>query len=111
MPSSSVSDLKSWLGSRPVLARISAATKPRMMPSLSVVHTVPSRFRNEAPALSSPAKPKLPLPSPSTNHLKPTGVSTSLRFSLRATRSMIELETTVLPIAASSRQFLRSAKR
>ena len=70
------------------------------MPSLSVVQTEPSRFRNDAPALSSPAKPNAPEPRPSTNHLKPTGVSTSLRFSLPATRSMIELETMVLPIAA-----------
>jgi len=71
------------------------------MPSLSVVQTEPSRLRNEAPALSSPAKPNAPVPRPSTNHLKPTGVSTSLRFSFLATRSMIELETMVLPIAAS----------
>ena len=81
------------------------------MPSLSVVHTVPSRLRKEAPALSSPAKPNAPLPRPSTNHLNPTGVSTSLRFSFFATRSMIELETMVLPIAASLPQPGRWANR
>ena len=41
------------------------------MPSLSVVQTVPSRRRNDAPALSSPPKPKEPSSRPSTNHLKP----------------------------------------
>ena len=49
------------------------------MPSLSVVQTPPSRRRNEAPALSSPPKPSEPSSSPGTNHLKPTGTSTSLR--------------------------------
>jgi len=48
-----------------------------MIPSLSVVHTVPSWRRNEAPALSSPPKPRDPPMSPSPNHLKPTGTSTS----------------------------------
>ena len=81
------------------------------MPSLSVVQTEPSRFKNDAPALSSPAKPKPPVPKPSTNHLKPTGVSTSFRFSLPATRSMIELETTVLPIASCSPHCGRSPNR
>ena len=69
------------------------------MPSLSVVQTVPSRRRNDAPALSSPAKPNEPSSRPSTNHLKPTGVSTSLRPSFAATRSMIPLLTMVLPTA------------
>ena len=41
------------------------------MPSLSVVHTVPSRRRNDAPALSSPPKPTEPSIRPGTNHLKP----------------------------------------
>ena len=50
-----------------------------MMPSLSVVQTVPSRRRNDAPALSSPPNPIEPSTSPSTNHLKPTGTSTSRR--------------------------------
>ena len=45
------------------------------MPSLSVVHTVPSKRRNEAPALSSPPNPTEPSSSPGTNHLKPTGTS------------------------------------
>ena len=50
-----------------------------MIPSLSVVQTVPSRRRNEAPALSSPPKPSDPSTSPSTNHLNPTGTSMSRR--------------------------------
>ena len=41
------------------------------MPSLSVVQTVPSLRRNDAPALSSPPKPNEPSTRPSTNHLKP----------------------------------------
>ena len=48
-----------------------------MIPSLSVVHTVPSRRRNDAPALSSPPKPSDPSSRPGTNHLNPTGTSTS----------------------------------
>ena len=47
-----------------------------MIPSLSVVQTVPSRRRNDAPALSSPPNPSEPSTSPATNHLKPTGTST-----------------------------------
>ena len=54
------------------------------MPSLSVVQTVPSRRRNDAPALSSPPKPSEPSNRPSTNHLNPTGTSYSVRPSLRA---------------------------
>src|SRR5260370_1182357 len=50
-----------------------------MMPSLSVVHTDPSRRRNDAPADSSPPKPMVPPIRPSTNHLNPTGTSTNLR--------------------------------
>ena len=73
------------------------------MPSLSVVQTVPSRRRNEAPALSSPANPSDPSSSPGTNHLKPTGTSTSVRPSMRATRSMMLLLTIVLPTAAPLR--------
>jgi hypothetical protein len=46
-----------------------------MMPSLSVVHTEPSRRRKDAPALSSPPKATEPSISPGTNHLKPTGTS------------------------------------
>ncbi len=66
-------------GSWPVYAVISAASKPGTMPSLSVVHTEPSRRRNDAPALSSPPNPIEPSMRPSTNHLKPTGTSTRRR--------------------------------
>ena len=82
-----------------------------MRPSLSVVHTVPSRRRNDAPALSSPPKPSAPSSSPSTNHLNPTGTSTSVRPSFAATRSIMLLDTTVLPTAAFARQPGRLAKR
>ena len=82
-----------------------------MMPSLSVVHTEPSRQRNDAPALSSPPKPMEPSSRPSTNHLKPTGTSQSFRPVPAVTRSMMELETTVLPTAASFRQPVRVVKR
>ena len=46
-----------------------------MIPSLSVVHTDPSRCRNDAPALSSPPKATEPSSRPGTNHLNPTGTS------------------------------------
>ena len=42
----------------PVRAVISAASSAGTMPSLSVVQTLPSRRRNDAPALSSPPKPE-----------------------------------------------------
>ena len=71
-----------------------------MMPSLSVHQTAPSRRRKEAPALSSPPKPSAPSRSPGTNHLNPTGTSTSLRSNRFATRSINALETSVFPTAA-----------
>ena len=67
------------------------------MPSLSVVHTEPSRRRNDAPALSSPHEPMRP--TARTNHLNPTGTSTSWRPRPAATRSMIPELTAVLPMA------------
>ena len=83
----------------PVTASISEASNARMMPSLSVVHTEPSLRRNDAPALSSPPKPIDPPTSPSTNHLNPTGTSTSVRPNPATTRSMIDELTAVLPTA------------
>src|SRR5271168_400932 len=71
-----------------------------MRPSLSVVQAEPSRHRNEAPALSSPANPSEPFTRPSTNHLNPTGTSYTLRPMPVETRSIMLLLTTVLPIAA-----------
>src|SRR5690625_5753914 len=71
-----------------------------MMPSLSVVHTEPSRRRNEAPALSSPPKPTEESIRPGTNHLKPTGTSNSSRPSEATTRSIRLEETAVLPTRA-----------
>ena len=74
------------------------------MPSLSVVQTLPSRRRKDAPALSSPPNPSEPSNRPSANHLKPTGTSQSLRPSRAVTRSIMALLTTVLPTAASAFQ-------
>ena len=81
------------------------------MPSLSVVHTVPSRRRNEAPAHSSPPNPIEPSIRPGTNHLKPTGTSTSRRPSSAATRSIIDDDTSVLPIADVAGQSARCPNR
>ncbi len=75
-----------------------------MIPSLSVVHTEPSKRRNDAPADSSPPNAIEPSSKPGTNHLKPTGTSVSLRPTSSATRSIIEEDTSVLPIAASAGQ-------
>ena len=77
------------------------------MPSLSVVQTVPSKRTKLAPALSSPPKATEPSIRPGTNHLKPTGTSQRSRPRKPATRSIMVEETSVLPIAASARQFSR----
>ena len=92
-------------------AMISAARRARMMPSLSVVQTVPSLRRKEAPALSSPPKPTEPSTSPGTNHLKPTGTSQSTRPKPSATKLIMELDTRVLPMRASCRQPGRLANK
>ncbi len=84
----------------PVRAVISAASRSMIGPSLSVVHTVPSRRRKLAPALSSPPKQQEPSNSPGANHLKPTGTSHSFRPSSCTTRSIMLLLTSVLPTAA-----------
>ena len=73
-------------------------------PSLSVDQTVPSLRKNDAPADSSPPKPMVPSISPGTNHLKPTGTSTSSRPSDATTRSIMEDDTRVLPTAVPSAQ-------
>ena len=51
-------------GSRPRRAVISADSRAGTMPSLSVVHTLPFRRGNEAPALSSPPKHSEPSSRP-----------------------------------------------
>ncbi|CPU61140.1 Uncharacterised protein [Mycobacteroides abscessus] len=89
---------------RPVVAMISDASSARSRPSLSVDQTRPSLRRNDAPADSSPPNPTEPSSRPGTNHLNPTGTSTSRRPSPPATRSMSADDTSVLPMAASSRQ-------
>ena len=75
-----------------------------MIPSLSVVHTEPSKRRNDAPADSSPPNTTEPSRSPGTNHLNPTGTSVSRLPAAATTRSIIEDDTSVLPIAASGDQ-------
>jgi hypothetical protein len=79
-----------------------------MIPSLSVVHTDPSRCRNDAPALSSPPNATDPSSSPGTNHLNPTGTSSSVRPRLSVTRSIIDELTSVFPTAAASGQSSRT---
>ena len=78
-----------------------------MIPSLSVVQTDPSRCRNDAPALSSPPNATDPSSSPGTNHLNPTGTSSSARPRPFVTRSIIEELTRVLPTAAGAGQASR----
>ena len=73
-----------------MVAMISDASRQRRMPSLSVLHALPSVLRNEAPALSSPPKPIEASSRPGTNHLNPTGTSTRRRSRSSATRSIIE---------------------
>ena len=82
-----------------------------MMPSLSVVHTEPSRCRNDAPALSSPPKATEPSSRPGTNHLNPTGTSSSARPRPAVTRSIIDELTSVLPTAAVAGQPARCRYR
>ena len=71
---------------------------------MSVVQVDPSRRRNEAPADSSPPKPNEPSISPGTNHLNPTGTSTISLPRSPATRSIMDEDTSVLPIRAVSGQ-------
>ena len=94
----------SSLGVVPLTASISEASRSRIRPSLSVVHAEPSRRRKEAPADSSPPKPNEPSISPGTNHLNPTGTSTISLSSDSATLSIIEDDTSVLPIRADAGQ-------
>src|SRR3712207_4132609 len=101
-PYRAVSSACSWDGELPVTAWISLASSASRMPSLSVVHTPPSRRRNDAPADSSPPKPTDPSSRPGTNHLKPTGTSTSCRPSPPTTRSIRDDDTSVLPTATSA---------
>ena len=56
------------------------------------------------PELSSPPKAISPVNSGSTNHLKPTGTSTTGAPIEAATRSMSEEETSVLPTPVCSGQ-------
>ena len=65
-----VSSWKCSPGSLPVRAVISAASRSMIRPSLSVVHTVPSRRRKLAPALSSPPKQQEPSNSPGDKPLE-----------------------------------------
>ncbi len=82
-----------------------------MMPSLSVDQGVALRRRKEAPADSSPPKQMEESKRPGANHLKPTGVSRSLRFASLTTRSIMLELTTVFPMAAEGDQRGRLARR
>src|SRR5699024_505536 len=95
----------------PVFAVISAASRARMMPSLSVDHTLPSRRRNDAPADSSPPKARVESSRPETNHLKPTGTSNSFRSWEATIRSTSDEVTSVLPIPAPAGQSERELSR
>ena len=110
-PDSFASDAYNSAGSRPRRAVISAESSAGTMPSLSVVQTLPSRRRKDAPALSSPPKPSEPSNRPSANHLKPTGTSNNVRPSLLATRSSMDVLTTVLPMPALRFHSSRLANR
>ena len=79
-------------------------SKGRAASTVIIVHTVPFRRRKEAPALSSPPNPREPSCRPGTNHLKPTGTSTSSEPTAAATRSIIDDDTSVLPIRADDGQ-------
>jgi hypothetical protein len=68
---------------------------------------VPSRRRNDAPADSSPPKPNDPSISPGTNHLNPTGTSTISLPTSDETRSIIDEDTSVLPMRAPVGQCAR----
>ena len=87
-------------GDWPVTAMISAASRHSSSPSLSVDHGLPSNCTKDAPADSSPPNTPVPVSRPGTNHLKPTGTSTSSRPRSPATRSIIEELTRVLPTPA-----------
>ena len=68
------------------------------MPSLSVVHTVPSFFKNDAPALSSPPIPIAPSNKSCEKYLKPTGTSKTGISTVAAHLSIIVVHTTVFPM-------------
>ena len=74
-----------------------------MMPSLSVVHTEPSRRRNDAPARLLAAEADRAVEQARDEPLEADRHLDELRPSQPATRSIIEEDTSVLPIAASGR--------
>ena len=82
-----------------------------MMPSLSVVQTLPSRRRNEAPALSSPPNAIVPSSRPGTNHLKPDRHLGQAAPGVGGHPVDDEELTRVLPTAASAGQPSRWRKR
>jgi len=80
-------------------------------PSLSVVHTVPSRRRKLAPALSSPPKQTVLRNQPVGKPLEAHRHLASERPSACTTRSMRLLLTRVLPTAAPTGQSGRCVRR
>ena len=82
-----------------------------MKPSLSVTQTVPSRAQERRAGALLAGERQAPESSASTNHLNPTGTSSTPRPRSAATRSIIELETSVLPTPAAAGQCGRWRKR
>src|SRR5699024_689212 len=90
----------------PVTPVLSPASRPHRIPSLSVVHTLPSGRRIAAPPDSSPPKATDASNRPGTKYLNPTGTSPSFRPSEATTRSIRAEDTSVLPTAAPPGQLL-----
>ena len=80
-----------------------------MIPSLSVVHTAAVAAQERRPGALLAAEAQRAVERPGTNHLNPTGVSTSVRPRSAATRSIIDELTAVLPIPARGGQSGRFA--
>ena len=85
----------------PITAYISIAKRAIIIPSLSVVHTVPSFLRNDAPADSSPPMPISPSNNRELKYLKPTGTSYTGISLTDAHLSIMVVQTTVLPTPLS----------
>ena len=96
-PNSSTNSSAIFSADFPITAMISILNKAIIIPSLSVVQTVPSFFKKEAPALSSPPMPMAPSNKSCEKYLKPTGTSNTGVSASAAHLSIIVVHTTVLP--------------
>ena len=101
LPNSSTDSPAIFSADFPITAMISIPSKAIIMPSLSVVHTLPSFFKKDAPALSSPPMPIVPSNKSCEKYLKPTGTSNTGISALAAHLSIIVVHTTVLPTPLS----------